>query len=110
MSTGIGAFQRKLAMAARWPSWDFSMGDGHLRYINHSAMGDLTEDIRLDGQTYQWRDGRGNPMSCSATWEKTAEGGVLRISRTGAIATYREERRVSGNALTFVLTNSDGAT
>jgi len=107
--TGIGTFQRKLAMAARWPSWEFKVTKGNLHFLNHSAMGDLHEDIRLDGQTYEWKDGRGNLMSCTATWEKTAEGGILRISRTGAIATYSEERRVEGDTLTFSLTNSDGA-
>jgi len=108
--TGIGAFQRKLAMAARWPAWEFSVAAGNLHFLNHSAMGDLHEDIRLDGQTYQWRDGRGNLMTCTAQWEKTADGGILRISRTGAIATYSEERHVSGDTLAFSLVGSDGAT
>jgi len=108
--TGIGAFQRKLAMAARWPSWEFKVTEGNIHFLNHSAMGDLHEDIRWDGQPYQWRDGRGNLMSCTATWEKTADGGILRVSRTGTIATYSEERRVEGDTLTFSLTNADGAT
>jgi len=108
--TGIGAFQRKLAMAARWPSWEFKVTEGNIHFLNHSAMGDLHEDIRLDGEPYQWRDGRGNLMSCTASWEKTADGGILRVSRTGTIATYSEERRVEGDTLTFSLTNADGAT
>jgi len=107
--TGIGAFQRKLAKAARWPSWEFKMAKGNVHFVNHSAMGVLHEDIRLDGQGYQWRDGRGNLMSCTATWESTAEGGILRMARTGDIATYSEERRVEGDTLTFTLTNADGA-
>lgn len=108
--TGVGTFQRKLAMAARWPAWEFTVRDGSMHFLNHSAMGDLHEDIRLDGQPYQWKDGRGNLMTCTASWEKTSEGGVLRIARTGALATYSEERRVEGDTLTFSLTSSDGAT
>lgn len=106
-ATGAGTFQRKFAMAARWPAWEFSVSNGRISFTNHSQMGDLKEEIVLGGGGYQHKDGRGNPLTCNARWEKTADGGVLTISRTG-FATFIEERRVAGDTLTFVLTNEGG--
>jgi hypothetical protein len=107
--TGVGAFQRKLAMAARWPSWDFTLESDRVKFVNHSALGDLHEEILLDGSSYQWKDGRGNPLTCTARWMPTADGGILTISKSGALGRYSEERRVTGDTLVFVLTNEDGA-
>lgn len=107
-TTGISAIQRKLAAAAKWPSWDFGLQDGHLVYINHSAMGQLVEEIPLDGSAYQHKDGRGNLMTSTATWERTEDGGVLMHSRQGIHGTHKEERRVKGETLEFVLTNNAG--
>jgi len=112
--TGVGAFQRKLALAARWPNWDFEVDGNIVKFVNHSAMGDLKENIPLDGSTYSWKDGRGNLFECQAAWEETRDGGCLRISRKGIVsgqrADYSEERRLSGDTLVFVLTHGDGVT
>mmetsp|Transcript_85147 Transcript_85147/g.264553 ORF Transcript_85147/g.264553 Transcript_85147/m.264553 type:complete len:400 (+) Transcript_85147:118-1317(+) len=106
-ATGVGMFQRKLAKAAKWPSWDFSARDNLLVFVNHSAIGDLREEFPL-GQEYSWKDGHGNPMTCIAEWQASPEGGVLLTTRTGAIGSYREERRVTGNLLEFTLTHGTG--
>jgi len=109
-NAGLGSFQRRLAMAARWPSWDFKVDQDRIKFINHSAMGDLHEEILLDGSNYTWKDGRSNLLKCHAKWTKTADGGCLTISRSHAQAAYHEERRVSGDTLTFTLFSQDGTT
>mmetsp|Transcript_36240 Transcript_36240/g.91217 ORF Transcript_36240/g.91217 Transcript_36240/m.91217 type:complete len:422 (+) Transcript_36240:52-1317(+) len=113
-ATGVPAFYRRFALSARWPSWDFNVSKGHVHFINHSAMGDLHEHIPLDGSNYIWKDGRGNPLTCSAKWTPSADGGVLTIWRTGTVsgntAKYSETRTVSGSSLVFELDNGDGLT
>jgi len=108
---GLGSFQRKLALAARWPNWDFKVEKGRIAFVNHSAMGDLHEQILLDGSKYTWKDGRSNILSCRAKWMKSADGGCLTIWRSHEqVGTYHEERRISGNTLTFTLFSQDGTT
>mmetsp|Transcript_80355 Transcript_80355/g.236402 ORF Transcript_80355/g.236402 Transcript_80355/m.236402 type:complete len:397 (+) Transcript_80355:113-1303(+) len=106
-ATGVGMFQRKLAKAAKWPSWEFSVQDDLVVFINHSAIGDLKEEFPL-GKEYSWKDGHGNLMTCIAEWQATANGGLLLTSRKGAIGSYTEERRVTGNLLEFTLTHGTG--
>jgi len=108
-ATGVGMFQRKIAMAAAWPKWDFTVDGDILKFINHSAIGDLFEDIPLNKE-YLWKDGHKNEMKCTASWQATPDGGCLTISRSGAIANYSEERAVSGNQLKFLLKHSSGVT
>lgn len=106
-ASGVTAFQRKIAAAMKWPSWEYVMEGGHPLFLNHSAIGLLRESIPL-GQDYEWKDGKGNLMTCRAEWEDTPTGGVLRTSREGAIGKYKEERKVSASQLDFTLTNEHG--
>merc|ERR1719444_689802 len=49
-ANGANVFQRKIAINAKWPAWEYSMKeDGTLAFVNHSAFGDLHETLRLDG-------------------------------------------------------------
>jgi len=113
-ATGVPAFYRRFALSARWPSWEFNVTKGHVHFINHSAMGDLHERIPLDGSDYIWKDGRGNPLTCSSKWEPSADGGVLTTRRHGTVsgntANFSETRKVSGNTLVFELDNGEGLT
>jgi len=101
-ATGVGLFQRKIAKAAKWPGWEYKVVDGKLIFINHSAIGDLTETIFL-GEEYDWKDGHKNPFKCVAIWTKSDKGGVLTIKRTGGVGNYQEERTVTGDTLRFSL-------
>eukprot|EP00929_Paragymnodinium_shiwhaense_P117778 TRINITY_DN8901_c0_g1_i1.p1 TRINITY_DN8901_c0_g1~~TRINITY_DN8901_c0_g1_i1.p1 ORF type:complete len:405 (+),score=97.87 TRINITY_DN8901_c0_g1_i1:101-1315(+) len=104
IKSGIGMFQRKVALAARWPSWEFAVQQGVIIFVNHSAIGDIREEIPLDKE-YDFKDGKGNPWKSKAMWTKTADGGVLRIERKGSLGSYTEERKVAKDTLEFVLTN-----
>jgi len=106
-ATGVGMLQRQIAAKARWPAWEFSVSGGRVHLLNHSAMGDLREEINLSG-SYVCKDGRGNEMTCRAEWEEgqAADGGVLRIRKSGAVGDWTEERRLSGDGLIFVLRDS----
>lgn len=106
-ASGVGVFQRKIAMAAKWPAWDFSNEGDHILFINHSAIGDLREQIPL-GREYAWKDGHKNDYICTASWEAAAAGGTLKIDRKGKIGDYVEQRTVQGDRLEFVLTHSNG--
>lgn len=109
-ATGVGALQRRLAAAAQWPTWHFEVdGEGDvIVFTNHSAMGELREEVRLDGASYQNRDGRGNAFMCRAEWKATFEGGVLTIARAGELGDFTEERRVEGDTLVFELRDGEG--
>mmetsp|Transcript_4996 Transcript_4996/g.16169 ORF Transcript_4996/g.16169 Transcript_4996/m.16169 type:complete len:89 (-) Transcript_4996:23-289(-) len=76
-------------------------------FVNHSAIGDLIEKFPLDKE-YDWKDGHGNPMKCKAVWTTSDEGGTLLTERSGAIGSYKEERNIVGNRLTFILTHGTG--
>eukprot|EP00929_Paragymnodinium_shiwhaense_P118956 TRINITY_DN90853_c0_g1_i1.p1 TRINITY_DN90853_c0_g1~~TRINITY_DN90853_c0_g1_i1.p1 ORF type:complete len:449 (-),score=61.45 TRINITY_DN90853_c0_g1_i1:144-1427(-) len=104
IKSGIGMFQRKIAMAASWPSWEFAAKGDTLLFVNHSAIGDIREEIPLDKE-YDWKDGKGNPWKCKASWQKTLEGGTLLIQRHGPLGNYTEERKVCEDKLEFILTN-----
>jgi len=106
-ASGVGVFQRKVAMAARWPAWDWSNEGAHILFINHSAIGDLKEEIPLNKE-YAFKDGHKNDFKCTAEWTKTEDGGCLKIDRKGKVGDYIEERTVKGNKLEFVLTHSNG--
>jgi len=107
-ATGVGVFQRKIAKAAKWPRWEYNMKGELLVFVNHSAIGDLREDL-LIGEEYAWRDGHGNAMTCMAEWRSSAMGGTLMISRSGPLGSYTEERCVTGDSLDFTLTHGSGA-
>jgi hypothetical protein len=104
----VGVFQRKIAKAAKWPRWEYNMNGESLVFVNHSAIGDLREDLSI-GEEYTWRDGHGNAMTCMADWHSSPEGGTLLISRSGALGSYTEERCVTGDRLDFTLTSGSGA-
>jgi len=104
--SGVGMFQRKIAGAARWPSWDFIAADEAILFVNHSAIGDLKEEIPI-GKEYQTKDGHGNALTCFAEWTPSPNGGRLLIARSGSGMSYTEERTVAGDGLEFVLTNSE---
>mmetsp|Transcript_129202 Transcript_129202/g.257974 ORF Transcript_129202/g.257974 Transcript_129202/m.257974 type:complete len:376 (-) Transcript_129202:82-1209(-) len=101
-ATGVGVFQRKIALAAKWPGWEYKVVDKKLLFINHSAIGDLEETTKL-GEEYDWKDGHKNPFKCLATWANNDKGGVLTIKRTGAVGNYQEIRVVNGDTLDFSL-------
>mmetsp|Transcript_63227 Transcript_63227/g.193409 ORF Transcript_63227/g.193409 Transcript_63227/m.193409 type:complete len:110 (-) Transcript_63227:80-409(-) len=97
-------------MAAAWPRWEFAkLQDARtgLHFTNHSAIGDLHEDIPI-GTEYEWKDGHRNCYTCVATWVNSAEGGTLSITRSGKAASYSEVRIVCDNSLTFELTHENG--
>lgn len=100
----VGVFQRKIALAARWPSWQFAAEGPKIAFVNHSAIGDIREDIVLN-EEYDWKDGKQNAWKCLATWTDSPDGGSLLISREGPLGNYTEERRVNGDTLEFVLKN-----
>mmetsp|Transcript_11016 Transcript_11016/g.30939 ORF Transcript_11016/g.30939 Transcript_11016/m.30939 type:complete len:394 (+) Transcript_11016:48-1229(+) len=106
-ATGVGMFQRKIANAAKWPGWEYRLAGDSVVFVNHSAIGDLTEHFPI-GKDYDWKDGHGNPMTCKAVWTKAPEGGTLLTERSGAIASYKEERKVAGKKLEFTLTHQTG--
>lgn len=106
-ATGVGMFQRKIANAARWPGWEYRAQGDRVLFVNHSAIGDLKEEFPL-GKEYSWKDGHGNIMTCKAEWQVTPDGGVLLTTRNGSIGSYKEERRVKGDRLEFVLTHASG--
>eukprot|EP00928_Gymnodinium_smaydae_P029075 TRINITY_DN21_c0_g1_i1.p1 TRINITY_DN21_c0_g1~~TRINITY_DN21_c0_g1_i1.p1 ORF type:complete len:257 (+),score=54.09 TRINITY_DN21_c0_g1_i1:91-861(+) len=107
-ATGVGMIRRKLAAAAKWPSWDFVLDGNVVKLVNHSAMGDLKEDIDLTKE-YDWKDGEGNPFRCRASWLPAKDGGTLRIERKGlgSIGDVTEERAVHGDRLEFKLTHAE---
>lgn len=106
-ATGVGMFQRKIAKAAKWPSWTFFVESELLVFINHSAIGELKEEIPL-GTDYKTKDGHGNSLTCKTEWEDRKNGGLLITTRTGDIGSYKEERLVEGDKLTFTLTHGTG--
>lgn len=92
-----------MALAAKWPNWDFRRGNlNGLHFVNHSMLGDLVEDLRLD-EAYECRDGHGNLLRCHAEWLQIPGGGMLRTRKTGSIGDWLEERTVIGDKLEFVL-------
>lgn len=105
-STGVGVIQRKFAVSARWPSWNFSVSEDRIIFVNHTAIGVLQEEIPL-GRDYTYIDGSKNTIASHATWTPTAGGGILLIDRSGPPGKYKEERTVKGNSMEFVLTNKD---
>lgn len=105
--SGVNLFQRKIAMAARWPSWEFKApgSAAQVQFINNSAVGVLMEDMKLDGQDYTIVDGRNNSLVCQSNWYPAQNGGVLVTTRSGPMGAYTEERRVEGDRLEFTLTD-----
>mmetsp|Transcript_96516 Transcript_96516/g.277187 ORF Transcript_96516/g.277187 Transcript_96516/m.277187 type:complete len:427 (-) Transcript_96516:51-1331(-) len=106
-ASGVGIFQRKIAMAAKWPGWDFSNEGDFILFINHSAIGDLKEEIPLNKE-YAYKDGHKNDYTCLAQWIPSVDGGCLKIDRKGKIGDYVEERTIKGARLDFALTHSNG--
>uniref|UniRef100_A0A7S2P381 C2 domain-containing protein n=1 Tax=Zooxanthella nutricula TaxID=1333877 RepID=A0A7S2P381_9DINO len=108
-STGVGMFQRKIALAAAWPGWEFATNGEKLEFVNHSAIGNLVEHIDMRKE-YTHKDGHQNEFACKATWLPTDSGRTLRITRTGKMGSYVEEREVVDDTLTFNLTNDQKVT
>mmetsp|Transcript_99388 Transcript_99388/g.195240 ORF Transcript_99388/g.195240 Transcript_99388/m.195240 type:complete len:294 (+) Transcript_99388:92-973(+) len=107
-ASGVNVFQQKFAMAAKWPTWDFVTHPDRVTFVNHSALGDLTEEILVDGISYQHKDARGNLHSCKAEWQPSTSGGTLTIRRDGALGSFSEERHIEGDSLRFVLRDDHG--
>merc|ERR1712194_158355 len=105
IASGAGMFQRKIAGAAKWPAWDFAADGDKIVFVNHSAIGDIREELPL-GKEYDWVDGKSNKWLCEATWTATDDGGTLVVSRKGSPGDYSEERKVTGDKLEFTLSNS----
>jgi len=105
---GVGIIQRKIALAAKWPTWDFSLSGERVIFINHAQLGDLREEVVLDGSTYEHKDLQGHALTCRAKWEKTPDGGVLTMWRDSQVGSFHETRRVAGDSLEFMLTKADG--
>merc|ERR1711920_487411 len=97
-------FQRKIAKAAKWPAWDFAADGEKIIFVNHSAIGDIKEEITV-GKEYDWVDGKSNAWKCEATWTASGDGGKLFISRKGSPGDYTEERTIAGDSLEFILNN-----
>ncbi|CAJ1395348.1 unnamed protein product [Effrenium voratum] len=107
-ANNVNLIQRKLALSAKWPSWDFERTAGGLRFVNRTMLGDLVEEVCFDRE-YENRDGQGNLLKCRAEWLPQKRGGCLRTSRKGDIGSWVEERSVSDDKLSFKLTHSNGA-
>merc|ERR1719469_1539005 len=103
-ATGTNAFNRRLAGAARWPSWDFLADGETLHFVNHSAMGDLTELIVFNKE-YIHKDGRGNPFKSLSKWKGSAWDGLLVIQRSSPLGNFTETRVIEGDTLKFELSN-----
>merc|ERR1711937_660232 len=56
-ASGVDMWSRKFALAAKWPSWEFHQKDGAILFINHTAIGDLKEEIDFD-KPYNFIDGK----------------------------------------------------
>lgn len=104
IATGIGWAQRKIANAAAWPSWSFSIQDDRILFVNNAAIGVIKEEIPLN-KDFTSMDGQKNPLESHATWIPSDNGGNLYVKRNGPLGKYREERTVTGNKLEFLLTN-----
>lgn len=103
-ATGVNAFQRRFAAAARWPTWEFQADGDALLFINHSALGDLKESIVFNTE-YVNKDGRGNPNTCYAKWKGDNTEGLLEISRKMSMGNFVEYRELQGDNLSFRLDN-----
>lgn len=106
-ATGVGMFQRKIANAARWPGWEYTLKGDRVLFINKSAIGDLKEEFPMRKE-YSWKDGHGNALTCKAEWQPAPDGGTLLTTRSGSIGSFKEERKVVGNRLVFTLTHGTG--
>eukprot|EP00435_Cladocopium_sp_Y103_P015709 s243_g3.t2 len=102
-TNGVGMLQRKLAASAKWPNWDFIRTERGIRFVNHSMLGDLVEDIDLT-EEYASKDGQGNLAKCRAEWLTVRDGGMLRTRKMGDLGDWIEERKVTDDRLEFVLT------
>jgi len=100
--------ERKLAMSARWPDWEFKKEGEEIVFLNFTQMGLLTERIVI-GREYDSIDGQKNQWKVNASWSPTETGGCLLQERAGAQGSFKEERTVNGDKLDFVLTRDGTA-
>lgn len=93
VATGAPWVRRKAASRAPWPVWEFEQCDERLIFINRTALGDIREEVKLDGSKYIFRDGWKQQVVSVASWE----GGTLVIGRDGPQGCFREERYIDGD-------------
>ncbi|CAK0846903.1 unnamed protein product [Prorocentrum cordatum] len=74
--------ERKLAMSARWPDWEFKKEGEEIVFLNFTQMGLLTERIVI-GREYDSIDGQKNQWKVNASWSPTETGGCLLQERAG---------------------------
>jgi hypothetical protein len=96
-------FERKIALSARWPEWEFKKEGEEIVFLNLTQMGLLTERIVI-GREYESVDGQKNQWKVNALWAPAEAGGCLVQERAGAQGSFKEERTVNGDKLDFVLT------
>merc|ERR1712048_333306 len=96
---GVGWIQRAAASKARWPMWVFMQSDDCVAFINQSAMGDLREDILVDGPEYVIIDGWKREITCKATWGKDS----LVVTKRDPEGAFRETRTVINDSMTFTI-------
>lgn len=96
-------FERKIALSARWPEWEFKRDGEEIVFLNLTQMGLLTERIVI-GREYESVDGQKNQWKVNASWAPAEAGGCLVQERAGAQGCFKEERTVNGDKLDFVLT------
>jgi len=104
---GTPYMQRRLALSAPWPTWEFVQTGNHFYFKNKTVMGEIIEEFIVDGPEYTMRDGRKQQLTCKAYWE----GSSLIIQRQGPQGPFQEERKISGDGLLmqFVLRSLDGS-
>jgi len=103
---GISKMQRMAASKAPWPSWEFQQDGDHIVFINHSFLGDITEEFEVGGPEYTAIDGKKQKLQCKAFWEDE----TLVIERSGPQGRFKEERALDGEGrLQFTLTSLDKA-
>mmetsp|Transcript_6424 Transcript_6424/g.14054 ORF Transcript_6424/g.14054 Transcript_6424/m.14054 type:complete len:410 (+) Transcript_6424:34-1263(+) len=104
---GTPYMQRKLALSAPWPSWEFRQTGNNFYFKNKGCLGDIVEEFVVGGPSYSMRDGRKQLLTCSATWLD----GTLVIKRNGPQGEFQEERTIDPNGKTmhFVLRSLDGS-
>jgi len=105
-ANGISSIQRMAAKRAPWPSWEFQQDQDHIKFINHSFLGDITEEFEVGGPEYTAIDGKKQTLQCNASWE----GETLVIERSGPQGRFKEERSLDEEGkLNFTLTSLDKA-
>lgn len=99
----VSFFERKIALGAKWPDWEFKADGDKITFLNNTMVGLLTEQISF-GCEYDSVDGQKNAWKVNASWIPSDTGGCLLQERSGEKGQFKEERTVNGDKMEFLLT------